>query len=261
MDEITEKCSLCLKNHPDKTNSHIIPKFLSHDLFISPGGNYAIQINRDGSSRKIQSTVKQNYLFCTFCENRFGIIETYISRTFNNLRRYEKYPGDFELHNLGTQEFLKLKRVNPDFFKMFIYSIVWRCSLSNNIANQPFKLPYFIEDQLRSFLDLNLGSSAEYLKREVEVNVPEFHFCIIKPQRKELGYHGMYSTFQISDSTFIIVVNDFIMFFYLDDSIDNVLRNYSNKNNNEIIIALADDKRWFELNKLIVHRMLRSNGN
>jgi len=255
MVNLNEYCSLCREVLADKKNSHIIPKFLSKDLFTTPNAKHAVEINRDGSTRKLQSTAKLDYLFCNECEHRFEMLETKVSKTFQKLKVFENYPSDFVVKQLGVQTYLELS-INPSIFTLFIYSLIFRCSISHHKVNQPFKLPVFVEDQLRKYiLTSTLENSISIQNLEGDAQ-PSYHYCIIKPERKFIEFQGMYVTSQLNENIYMIVVNDFLLFFYLNDSIDEVLRQFSNKNTDMINIAIADDKRWLELNKSIVQKML-----
>ncbi|MBE98884.1 MAG: hypothetical protein CMP77_02760 [Flavobacterium sp.] len=252
---IKNKCRICQINNADKKNSHIIPKFLSRDLFNSPLGNFAIQIDNNGNNRKIQSTAKQDYIFCTNCEHRLEILETNVSRIFKKLRQYDNFKNDFTLKYKVTQAYLELE-TNPNIFKLFIYSLIYRCSISNNIANKNFKLPDDIESKIRILLHKDLPYTSHCLANIFnDIEYSKYDFCLIKPERKNLGYSGMYCTFQYNPGGYIIVVNDFILFFHIDESLDRTLKIYSNKCSNKIIITLSDDQRWFLLNKLIIEKL------
>ncbi|TDO71066.1 hypothetical protein EV143_11058 [Flavobacterium chryseum] len=253
-------CYLCKIEIADKKNSHIIPKFLGKELFISDLGNHAIQIDRDGKCKKIQTIPKEDFILCVSCEKRFEIIETFFARFFTKLRDFENFTDNFDIRTLGNQNYIVCKKLNPKLFKLFIYSLIWRLSISTHFANQKYKLPIKIEEELRTFLDRNLKidhTSLISTINEVE-NIPNYDFCLIKPENKFADFKGMHSAFQISKSIYLLALVDFIIFFYIDDSIDPVLKIYSNKQNNDIIIPISEDERWFALNKLILSKILNT---
>lgn len=255
-------CKLCKIEIADKKNSHIVSKFLGKELFISDIGNHAEQINKDGKSRKIYSIPKEDFILCSTCEKKFEIIETYFARFFSKLRNYEKFTEEFLIQKLGMQYYISCSKMNPTLFKLFIYSLIWRLSISTHFTNKNFKLPNEIEDELRIFLNLNLYVDQKKLLETIEKvsNFPSYDLCLIKPENKTDNFKGMYSAFQMSESSYLLVLVDFILFFYIDNSIDYVLKKFSNDQNESVIIPISDDARWFDLNKLILSKMLNNKN-
>ena len=253
----TNECKLCKIEIANKKNSHIVPKFLGKELLNS---NHVEQINKNGKSKKIHSIPKEDFIFCSICEKRFEIIETYFARFFNKLRNYEKYPEDFLLQKIETQYYMICNKMNPILFKLFIYSLIWRLSISTHSANQNFKLPDEIEDELRIFLNLNLSVSHRILLETIEkvINFPSYDLCIIKPEKKTDNFKGMYSAFQLSESSYLLVLVEFILFFYIDNSIDAALKRFSNNQNKSVIIPISDDTQWIYLNQIILSKMLNN---
>lgn len=259
----TQDCKLCKIEIADKKNSHIVSKFLGKELFISDIGNHAEQITKDGKSKKIYSIPKEDFILCSTCEKKFAIIETYFARFFNKLRNYEKFAEEFSLQKLGVQYYVSCDKMNPTLFKLFMYSLIWRLSISTHFTNQNFKLPTEIEEELRIFLNINLSVDQKILLNTIEKvnNFPSYDLCLIIPENKTDNFKGMYSAFQMSESSFLLVLVDFILFFYIDNSIDYVLKKFSNDQNERVIIPISDDTRWFDLNKLILSKMLNNKNN
>lgn len=252
------KCQICLKNDADKKNSHIISKFLSKELLNSSEGNFAMQLNQNGKTKKIQSTAKENHILCTDCEKRLEILETYIAKLFPNLIRNnnKKKEKNIILKKKGIQTYLELQ-INPSIFKLFIYSLVYRCSISSNEAQKDFKLPYHIEEIIRAYLNEYLVDKTRLLNEiKVDIEFNEFNFCLIMPQREKLKSSGIYCTYQSNLNEYIIVVDNFILFFYIDDNINDTFKYFTNKNAKKITIPIVNDNRWYELNKLIVEKII-----
>ncbi|WP_395047003.1 hypothetical protein [Flavobacterium sp.] len=256
----TTDCKLSKAEVADKKNSHIVSKFFGKELFISDIGNHAEQIHKSGKSRKIYSIPKEDFILCSNCEKKFEVLETYFAIFFNKLRDYLNFPEDFSFQKLGSQDFISCKKLNPTLFKLFIYSLIWRLSISKHQTNENFILPNKIEEELREFLNQNLSVEQQILLKSVEMvkEFPSYDLCIIKPENKTDNFKGMYSAFQMSESAYLLVLVDFILFFYIDDSTDIVLKKFSNGQNENVIIPISDDERWFDLNKLIVSKMLNN---
>ncbi len=251
-------CKLCLENPADKANSHIISKFLLKGLFEGTNPRHAVSFNKDLKGRKVQDALKQNDIFCSSCERRIEIIETHFAKVIAAIKNYKKYPAKFPLSKLGTQQFIECVELNPILYKLFLYSIIWRTSISNLYECQPFKLESKPEEILRQFLNNNLYTTKKQLIENLDsiIDVPKYHSCIIKPKDRVRGVLSIASMSKHAHALFLV---DFVIFFYTDESsIGEVLIHFSNKENRNVIIALGEIEAWTKLNELFVTKMVNS---
>lgn len=257
-------CKLCSVNPADKTNSHIIPKFLCKGLFTSTSPRYTLSINQKGRGQKLQDTPKESYILCSSCEKRIEVLETYFARIVHDIHRYSELPEQFRFKILGVQQYLECESINPTLFKLFIYSLVWRASISSLFDFQKFKLPKNVEDDLGCFLNANLSLRKDDLVTVTNsiVNVPLYHSCLIKPMEKSESSRGIFTCCNLNETSHLLLLVDFGMFFYSDESsIGDVLRVFSNKQNDCVVIALADLPRWREINQIVIAKMLNTKSN
>ena len=126
-------CKLCKVQYADKKNSHIIPKFLGKPLFKSPIHREAIEISKGGGNRKIQDIPKEDFLFCSNCEQKFSILETYFSRKLMSINDFKNRKSDFRLTRVYFNKLLIPKNLNPIFFKLFSLSLS-PCFLSYSVS-------------------------------------------------------------------------------------------------------------------------------
>lgn len=258
--EVPRVCRLCNANPADKTNSHIIPKFLCKGLFESTSPRHTLSINRKGRARKLQDTPKENHILCSSCEKRIEVIETHFARLFNDVHRYPELPDQFQLKILGVQQYLECVMIHPTLYKLFIYSLVWRPSISSLLDFRLFELPEKVEEELRLFLDANLSLSKLDLMSGVDVAInyiPLYHSCLIKPIEKSESSRGVFTCCNMNETSHLLLLVDFGLFFYTDESaIGGVLERFSNKQNDRVIIALADLPRWMQINQTVIRKML-----
>lgn len=260
----TQLCKLCRHTVADKRNSHIVPKFLCKSLFDTTPARHTVSIDRSGKGQKRQDTPKENHILCASCEKRIEIIETYFAPIFRDVYAYATQPSQFHLSTLGTQQYIECESINPSLFKLFIYSIVWRMSVSTLFEYQKFKLAQKAEEELRAFLFANLQLTKGGLIRSVDniKDVPQFHSCLIMPVEKSERSRGIFTNCNLSETSHLLLLVDFGLFFYTDDvSIGDVLRKFSNKQNKKVIVALADLKGWKDLSQLVMAKMLRHKAN
>jgi hypothetical protein len=259
------KCKLCQNSPADKKNSHIIPKFMCKGLFEATKPRHALSINRQGKGKKIQDTPKEDNILCKTCEKRIEILETYFARIIQEIHTYKNLPEQFTLSQLGTQQYLECNHIHPTLFKLFLYSLVWRTSISNLFEYLPFNLNKQDEEIIRVFLNSNLSVNKALLLKELDnvENIPFYHSCIIKPKEKSASSRGIFSVASMSETSHILLLIDFAIFFYTDEiSIGNVLERFSNKQNEKVIVTLGETEPWLGLNQLYLSKMLNEkNGS
>ena len=148
-------CLLCKTRKATKTDSHIISKFLTKSVF-GQGQRRGFLLDADNSHKpaKItQDAAKESYILCPECEKCFEILETYISSKVHNRLWNPQYANEFRDEDNGHG----IKRrvcinTSPIIFRLLIYSIVWRRSISETPAHRSFKLENGDEEYLRKIL-------------------------------------------------------------------------------------------------------------
>jgi hypothetical protein len=259
-----KECNLCKDKIADKENSHIIPKFMCKGLFEDTKPRHSIALNQSGKFKNIQDTPKENNIFCKSCEKRLEIIETYFARKIIDIHNYINLKNNFEFNKVSNQEYLICKNINPIAFKIFIYTLIWRTSISKLNEFLKFKIEENIEEELRKFLDDNLKlTHRELVENFTEIKkTPNYDFCIFKPKVKSKISRGIFTTYNTSENSHILLIVDFaIYFFTTENNIDETFKYFSNKQNEKVIIPLAEIEKWNELNKIIVHQMLENKND
>ena len=214
-------CKLCLNREADKPNSHIIPKFLAKRLFESTKPRHSISIDRKGKSKKIQDTPKESFILCKLCEKRLEHLETLISRKITSINNYNNLKEKFKLNELGKNKVLECLNINPIGFKIFVYSIVWRTSISSLPEFETFKLDDKTEDKLRVFLNQILKNGHTELINSISelTDFPNYDYCIFKPLSRNEFTRGIFTAYKTDEFQFGIFTVDFIFFFYSNSKV------------------------------------------
>lgn len=110
MRQPTDLCLLCKVAIADKTNSHIMPRFLSTKFLEAPGkarrGYYIGEEFAKGEKPKvIQDSPKENHILCTPCEHYLSIIEGLAASTFKDWQTHLAN-GIFKKNLLFQMKFL-----------------------------------------------------------------------------------------------------------------------------------------------------------
>ncbi|MBW1656211.1 hypothetical protein [Flavobacterium quisquiliarum] len=254
--ETMQNCKLCKTQIADKRNSHIIPKFMCKRLFENANPRHSIQVSKDGIQTKLQDIPKENHIFCSRCENRLGKIESYFSKVFTDVNSLQNARRKYKLENIQNQEILHCEDINPSMFYLFLYSLIWRCSISKDLLFDTFSIESNIEEEIRVFLNNNLQELHSDLlehSRKIE-NIPNYYLCLIKPKYKT---RGIFSAYNFGPNSYAIYTVDYALFFYTkekDCPAEHKL--FGNSMNETFKIIIGNDESWKELNNLVVQNML-----
>lgn len=254
-------CKLCLIRKADKENSHIIPKFLGKRLFENSKPKHSIIIDNSGKQRKIQDIPKESHILCSTCEKKFEILETYMSKNIFSINNYTNLINEFKINQIGKNKILNCNNIDPIRFKIFVYSLVWRTSISSLPEFDSYKLDEKTETNLRNLLHDKLKTDhAEFLISTSNSNlIINYDYCVFKPiSRKSDDFKGIFTSYKMGEFQFGIFTVDFIFFFFSNSSnMHPAFKYVSNYNNDEIKITLVDRDEWFNLSKLVVGKMLK----
>ena len=256
-------CPLCNINPADKTNSHIIPKFLGKPLFEDVKPRHTLQFEKGGKSKKIQDIPKQDFLICRPCEKRFEILETYFSRKLMSLRDYANRKDKFEISQIVPNQILSCLDINPFLFKLFYFSMIWRLSVTISPLFKNFKLPENVELEIGNFLNNNLYHTHQDLLNGFEsIQIfPEYHLVAYKKNSGGKSFKGIFTAFQMSEDHYGVFTSDMILFFYLNEKkIDDLSKLISNKGVDNVKFILANSTQWREIGSAILkHRLLNKS--
>jgi hypothetical protein len=133
-----EKCRLCLKEN-ELCKSHIFPEFMYENTYDDNSKFFEFNLlNRN----KYRSKGFYEKLLCRNCEDRINVYETYAHNLiYNNVR-----PLIIE-----KRSWIKISEYNYDKFKLFVLSLIWRCSISTLDFFESVSLGKY-EEELRNIL-------------------------------------------------------------------------------------------------------------
>lgn len=152
-----DDCLLCQKKKATKKNSHIASKFLGKSMLGDSGPKKGYIIDTSKPHVKpltFQDSPKEDYILCPDCEKYFECLETYVAENFTKRLLNESFSRDFEYRiNEGGVEYAICTRLNNKILRLWILSLFWRCSISNE---EPFTIFKIIEeDKLRAYLQVS----------------------------------------------------------------------------------------------------------
>lgn len=209
-----ENCALCRKVKADKTGSHLAPNFLIHGAFsfdgkgkrfreivarenlngrdrpifygqdVSPdaiGADLGHEMTDDEIANNI-NILECDYLFCSNCEKRFGILETEYAQFY----RGEK------------------KDINPKVSYLFWLSVFWRMC----IGHMSIFLKGEDEFNMREILDRHITTIPDISRSSADMG--DFGYVLWRTKGIKKGFSGIFGT-RTEKSPYMIIVNDMVV--------------------------------------------------
>jgi hypothetical protein len=248
----TDLCLLCKREAAHKANSHIFPKFLSKRFLGKKRKGF--QVSSDvpfGSPPKIvQDSPKDDYIFCSSCEEFLGVIEAIACDTFTNWR-YKCEKGDFDKHTIQNDvlSIIECNTSNKLTVRLFIYSLFWRSSISEDSVFNNINLSDYIEENFRQILlkYKSISKKDFLLKLCHNTDFELFPLTIITAESfKDETSNILYLPEQAQNGVHKLIVDQFV--FLLFESNDNILirffKIYSNIKAEDCKIILFSQEYW-----------------
>jgi len=157
MRKSTDECLLCRVNAANKTNSHILPRFISTGFLGAKGGpRRGFKLNgKNELSLKpkiVQDSPKENYILCDECEAYFSLLETASAPSF---RSWQEKIASGQFWTMTIKSFLRIVHFatpNPVVMRLLVYSMFWRATISSLEIFENYKLNPALAESLRSAL-------------------------------------------------------------------------------------------------------------
>ena len=204
------KCKLCLKNTADQTGSHILSCMSVKSMIGNRGEEKSFVISTDPFENYLKNTkgeeIKEDYILCRPCEQRLAYVESYIAEELFNKVKKSNFLSNFPRKTVYNIEVIECLRINPFAFHIFLYSQIWRASISNTQIFCKFNLENEIEEFLRITINNTLPERNDY--RGVVLK-PKIWFKQLESYKNDLEKikYLIATTDVIEDTT-----GDFIMF-------------------------------------------------
>lgn len=254
-------CKLCQIQVADKLNSHIVPKFMSKNVFDIKGHKKTtFYLKKDRKPQPKQDTPKEDHILCSNCEKRFEVLETYFSTRISALHEFKAFPDRFFYMKYDGIGIIECKDFNPTMFKFFIYSIIWRMSISKEF--QSLKLQDDIEENIRVFLDKHLKKKqGDLLDSLDDVSyLPEYEICMFKCVDKD-SEGNMLSASNHDEKLYTFMLAQFCLFLSTDGSglLKQTLR-FSNKQNKNVLIGALSKQEWKSVFTILLMKSVKHMG-
>lgn len=253
-------CLLCEKKESTQKNSHIIPKFFGKGLYFDTSPKHSISFDRNGRTSKIQEIEREDFILCPECEKGISVLETYCAL---RLERYNeiRFANNFNHIRRGEFEFFECKNIDIKVFNLFIYSIVWRLSISQRFSFENFKINQTDETELKNILKLYIKPNEKELFKGLTnlKELPNHSHVIIRPNKKLRPPNAMLSAASRTNYLHELHLVDYIVFYLTekDKLVDGLKEINNNISENLVKIGLVTPERWKSYNYDLINKIIK----
>jgi len=157
MRKSTDACLLCQANAANKTNSHILPRFISTGFFGAKGAQrrgFAFNGENELSlkPRTVQDSPKENYILCDECETYFSLLET---ASAPSLKFWQAKVASGKFKMTSIKSYLKVVEMatpDPVIMRLLVYSMFWRATVSSLEIFEGYDIDPSLTESLRCTL-------------------------------------------------------------------------------------------------------------
>lgn len=125
-----ENCRLCGKPQEKFPKSHIIPEFMYKHIKNAKSQIFGMRMPYGSRLKPIPTGIYEKPLLCNECEQKISAWESYAEKILNGSTHFQMPIVKRTTHPLIQS----VKNIDYTKFKLFLLSIVWRAS----VTNQPF---------------------------------------------------------------------------------------------------------------------------
>lgn len=252
----SDDCLLCLVNKATKTNSHIVPKFLSKGILGTEGAKQGFHLKTttpDIKPIKSQDTAKENFILCPDCETYIQLLETYFSEHIHKRILNTKFDSNFEY--LSNDEIKLANCINSNLLihRLFVISIYWRTSITSAFPFYQFKVSN--EEYLRSVLNRHKTKSIKILlERAHDSELNDISLVVMRSNKGIDQTSNFLYAVESADLTFGLVLNEYIIMMGLNESPTTLkFGDFKNKGSRPFKIILFPNEAWESFKKSLIH--------
>lgn len=202
-----KKCTLCLVNNANKTNSHIFPRFMGVSLLTNSKGKregYKLGDRIDVSNaKKNQDTPKEDFILCDKCESKYGRFETVIANKLVKKLKDPKYNSLFSYTKFRGFNKTFVSTLSSKELKLCVLSMLHRAHVSSLDMFSSCQCSEIQFNEIRGILN-------------EEIPYKDFPMIILTSGDDRYGENYYYAQSTADKSAHILWVNDYIFIVFLE---------------------------------------------
>lgn len=254
MRKSTDECLLCQANAANKTNSHILPRFISTGFFGAKGAQrrgFAFNGENELSlkPRAVQDSPKENYILCDECEYYFSLLET-ASAPSLKFWKAKVASGKFKKTNIKSYlKVVEMATPNPVIMRLLVYSMFWRATVSSLEIFQDYVLDPGLTESLRStLLEFKALTNSDLDANLKARNITMHPYTIITAESYKDETANVLAAINSGNPASLNVDKfGFILFKAEGDISEQVMADFSNAKLNENQIMVVSEHLWEEV--------------
>lgn len=217
----------------------------------------------DKSPKFSQDSAKEDFILCQSCEQYFSVLETYISVRLHNRIWDIKHAHQFNTYkNQKGISWKVCEQINQKIFRLFIYSIIWRCNISSVKLCERFALTIGESETLRATL-----FSCKYSKQQELLNnlekilptFPTFPFLFITADSFNDLTNNLLFINPLVKNPYHFVLNEYMLIFSFSQNQDQANFDFlNNTDNSKIKIGYFPKEVWENLRTQIFQMIASS---
>ena len=260
-------CCLCKVNKATKENSHIVPKFMTKSILGSGSQKRAFLIN-SGKTYKApsisQDTAKEDFILCESCERYFSVLETYLSTRLHNRIHHVKFANQFTtLENDGGITYKICNEIDSRIFRLFLYSIIWRCSVSSEEAYIDFSLESDEEETLqKALLSSKCESQADLLNSidETAEEMATIPFVFFTAESFSDPTGNVVAANPFAKNPYQLILNEYMLIFSFNNNNNQMLFEFLNNTDNQPIkVGFFSTDLWVSLRQRFLRKAVENS--
>jgi len=230
---------------------------------------YTIGTDRGDQAPKYeQDSPKEDFILCPDCEAYFSVLETYINEKVHRRLWDIRKTGDFkEEINTGGVKWKLCINTDSKIFHLFIYSIIWRCSISETPLFKKFKIDNEHEEGLRKSLLLYKVLTQSDLMTEIKKDMDLFasKFVLMTCEKNLEPTKNMLFHMTGNKNPYTLILNEYMLFLSFTEN--EKQKGFQELNNSiptadKVKVGFLTEKTWDNhrqsLNQFIVEKTIKN---
>ncbi|KAB2917992.1 MAG: hypothetical protein F9K23_02260 [Bacteroidetes bacterium] len=248
MRSVDDLCLLCLINPATKKNSHILPKFMTKSILGTSNqkAGYILQSLKPFDKSKVQDSPKEDFILCESCERYFEILETYVSQRLHNRLWDIRKNSEFEDHiNNDGIRWRSSKQININVFKLFLFSILWRSSVSSHPLFNLYKISEEEKDVFRTeLIRFRVNQQKELLEKVDNDSTINIFYIILTCQSFGDETKNVIFPYSNSGNPHSFYLNRYLIFFSFTNFSLNQFDFLVNSQNKNLNLGFLSPEFW-----------------
>ena len=195
-----------------------------------------------------QDSAKEQYILCEECEDYFSVLETYYCQRVHNRLWDVRYEAQFPLQKSpGGIDWKACDQVDSRIIRLFLYSIIWRCSIAESEEFANFKLPPSEDEILRVALLASKNRKQVDLLTHLTTDptIPLLPLVLLTTDTFVNRTDNYIMVYPSTNEPYILILNEYVLIFsFSNNPKQNDFSILNNNDNSKFKICFLPFESW-----------------